>query len=150
MNQQGIAMKLFDTLQQLLGMQDKGSLHTVTEQDHQQALIKERADLCQALEADPVEQTVSRDNARDIIFLGWQIANVEERHAKDSRRLAYLKLFRTRNDKYVCQRMTLIDDEEKHYQAVTVDDMDGVRQFFGNDRLAQALYQVSGVATPAH
>lgn len=97
-----------------------------------------------------MEQTVSRDNARDIIFLGWQIANVEERHAKDNRRLAYLKLFRTRNDKYVCQRMTLIDDEEKHYQAVTVDDMDGVRQFFGNDRLAQALYQVSGVTTPLH
>lgn len=143
-------MKLFDTLQQLLGMQGKGSLHAVTEQDHQESLIKERPDLCQAEETAPMEQTVSRDNARDIIFLGWQIANVEERHAKDSRRLAYLKLFRTRNDKYVCQRMTLIDDEEKHYQAVTVDDMDGVRQFFGNDRLAQALYQVSGVTTPLH
>ena len=123
-------MKLFTTLQQLLGVQGKGSLHAVTEQDHQESLIKERPDLCQAQETAPMEQTVSRDNARDIIFLGWQIANVEERHAKDSRRLAYLKLFRTRNDKYVCQRMTLIDDEEKHYQAVTVDDMDGVRNNF--------------------
>ena len=134
-------MSLWDKAKQLLGQSPQhGTLNTVSEQDHANAIIKERADLCSSLTAEPEEQTVTRDNGRDIIFLGWQICNVEERHVKDNRRLAYLKLFQTRTNKYVCQRMTLIDVEEKSYQAVTVEDLDGVKRFFGEGSLALALY----------
>lgn len=98
-------MSLWDKAKQLLGQTPQhGTLNTVSEQDHANAIIKERADLCSSLTAEPEEQTVTRDNGRDIIFLGWQICNVEERHVKDNRRLAYLKLFQTRTNKYVCQR----------------------------------------------
>lgn len=36
--------------------------------------------------------------------------------------------------------MTVIDDEEKSYQAITVEDLDGVKRFFGEGSLALALY----------
>jgi len=76
-------MSLWDKAKQLLGQTPQhGTLNTVSEQDHANAIIKERADLCSSLTAEPEEQTVTRDNGRDIIFLGWQICNVEERHVK--------------------------------------------------------------------
>ena len=112
---------------------DPDPLHKVTEADHQSAVIKERPDLC--------------ENINDIAFNGWQICNVEERdpkhkdktHIGEDRRLGYLKLFKTKNDKFVCQRMWLVDDEEKHYKATTVDDIIGIKDFFGNDSLALAM-----------
>ena len=134
-------MSLWDKAKQLFGQSPQSStLHAVSAQDHLDAIIKERPDLCDPLTSDPNEKTVTRDNGRDIIFLGWQVCNVEERHDKDDRRLAYLKLFQTRANKYVCQRMTLIDNEEKSYQAVTVEDLEGVKRFFGEGSLALALY----------
>ena len=134
-------MGLWDKAKQLFGQgQPSGNLHHVTEQDHHNAIIKERRDLCSGVDDEPQEQTVRRDNARDICLVGWQICNVEERHNKDDRRLAYLKLFQTRTDKFVCQRMTLIDDEEKKYEAATVEDLEGIKRFFGEDSLALALY----------
>ncbi len=115
-------------------------LHRVTEEDHRNAVIKERIDLCKSIEKTPEHQTVQRDGGRDIVFNGWQICNVEERDPQhDSRRLGYLKLFKTKNDKFVCQRMTLIDDEEKHYYASTVEDIVDIRNFFGNDGLGVAM-----------
>jgi hypothetical protein len=134
-------MSLWDKAKQLFGQSPQsGTLHAVSDQEHLDAIIKERPDLCDQLTNEPQEQTVTRDNGRDIIFLGWQVCNVEERHIKDGRRLAYLKLFQTRANKYVCQRMTLIDNEEKSYQATTVEDLDGVKRFFGEGSLALALY----------
>ena len=115
-------------------------LGKVTEEDHRNALIKERPDLCKKLSDLPADEVVKRDGKIDITFKGWQICNVEERHNKDDRRLGYLKLFKTRNDKFVCQRMTLIDNEEKQYIAATVEDVPAIRNFFGEDSLAQALY----------
>ena len=134
-------MSLWDKARQLFGQSAPvRHLQPVSEQDHLNAIIKERADLCDDLDAAASPQTVRRDGVRDITFQGWQLCNVEERHAQDNRRLAYLKLFQTRNDKFVCQRMTLIDDEEKRYAAATVEDLDGIRGFFGEDSLALALY----------
>lgn len=117
-----------------------GGLGKVTEEERQAAIIKERPDLCKKLEDIPGDEVVKRDGKIDITFKGWQICNVEARHNKDDRRLGYLKLFKTRNDKFVCQRMTLIDNEEKHYIAATVEDFPAIRNFFGEDSLAQALY----------
>ena len=96
--------------------------------------------MCKKLSDLPADEVVKRDGKIDITFKGWQICNVEERHNKDDRRLGYLKLFKTRNDKFVCQRMTLIDNEEKQYIAATVEDFPAIRNFFGEDSLAQALY----------
>ena len=119
---------------------DNDPLHKVTEEDHRNAVIKERMDLCKSIEKQPEQQTVQRDGGRDIVFKGWQICNVEERDPRhDNRRLGYLKLFKTKNDKFVCQRMTLIDDEEKHYFASTVEDIVDIRNFFGNDGLGVAM-----------
>ena len=119
---------------------NSSGLGKVTEEDHRNALIKERPDLCKKLSDLPADEVVKRDGKIDITFKGWQICNVEERHNKDDRRLGYLKLFKTRNDKFVCQRMTLIDNEEKQYIAATVEDFPAIRNFFGEDSLAQALY----------
>ncbi|WP_294495769.1 hypothetical protein [uncultured Ruminobacter sp.] len=134
-------MGLFD---KILGKDGDSSssagLGKVTEEDHRNALIKERPDLCKKLSDLPADEVVKRDGKIDITFKGWQICNVEERHNKDDRRLGYLKLFKTRNDKFVCQRMTLIDNEEKQYIAATVEDFPAIRNFFGEDSLAQALY----------
>lgn len=134
-------MGLFD---KILGKDGDSSssagLGKVTEKDHRNALIKERPDLCKKLSDLPADEVVKRDGKIDITFKGWQICNVEERHNKDDRRLGYLKLFKTRNDKFVCQRMTLIDNEEKQYIAATVEDFPAIRNFFGEDSLAQALY----------
>ncbi|MBP3749240.1 MAG: hypothetical protein J6I35_06795 [Ruminobacter sp.] len=134
-------MGLFD---KILGKEGDSSssagLGKVTEEDHRNALIKERPDLCKKLSDLPADEVVKRDGKIDITFKGWQICNVEERHNKDDRRLGYLKLFKTRNDKFVCQRMTLIDNEEKQYIAATVEDFPAIRNFFGEDSLAQALY----------
>lgn len=134
-------MGLFD---KILGKEGDSSssagLGKVTEEDHRNALIKERPDLCKKLSDLPADEVVKRDGKIDITFKGWQICNVEERHNKDDRRLGYLKLFKTRNDKFVCQRMTLIDNEEKQYVAATVEDFPAIRNFFGEDSLAQALY----------
>jgi len=134
-------MGLFD---KILGKDGDSSssagLGKVTEEDHRNALIKERPDLCKKLSDLPADEVVKRDGKIDITFKGWQICNVEERHNKDDRRLGYLKLFKTRNDKFVCQRMTLIDNEEKQYVAATVEDFPAIRNFFGEDSLAQALY----------
>ena len=134
-------MGLFD---KILGKEGDSSssagLGKVTEEDHRNALIKERPDLCKKLSDLPADEVVKRDGKIDITFKGWQICNVEERHNKDDRRLGYLKLFKTRNDKFVCQRMTLIDNEEKRYIAATVEDFPAIRNFFGEDSLAQALY----------
>ena len=134
-------MGLFD---KILGKEGDSSssagLGKVTEEDHRNALIKERPDLCKKLSDLPADEVVKRDGKIDITFKGWQICNVEERHNKDDRRLGYLKLFKTRNDKFVCQRMTLIDTEEKQYIAATVEDFPAIRNFFGEDSLAQALY----------
>ncbi len=115
-------------------------LEKVTAEDHRNAIIKERPDLCKRISDIPADEVVKRDGKIDITFKGWQICNVEERHNKDNRRLGYLKLFMTRNDKFVCQRMQLIDNEEKRYTAATVEDYTGIRNFFGEDSLAQALY----------
>ena len=137
-------MELFDTLksavQRILGKKAENKLHRVTDEERKNAIIKERPDLCVSLNSEPTPQTVRRDDSRDITFIGWQVANVEERSPIDNRRICYLKLFHTRYDKFVCQRMTLIDDEEKSYQAVTVEDLDGVKRFFGEGSLALALY----------
>lgn len=119
---------------------NSSGLAKVTEEDHKNAIIKERPDLCKKLSDLPADEVVKRDGKIDITFKGWQICNVEERHNKDDRRLGYLKLFKTRNDKFVCQRMTLIDNEEKRYVAATVEDFPAIRNFFGEDSLAQALY----------
>ena len=35
--------------------------------------------------------------------------------------------------------MTLIDDEEKHYEALTVEDIVDIRNFYGTDTLGVAL-----------
>lgn len=122
------------------GNSNSDPLHRVTEEDHRHALIKERLDLCRSIDKTPEHSTVQRDEGRDIVFNGWQICNVEERDPQhDNRRLGYLKLFKTKNDKFVCQRMTLIDDEEKHYYASTVEDIIDIRNFFGNDGLGVAL-----------
>lgn len=134
-------MGLFD---RILGKEgdsaSSAGLGKVTEEDHRNALIKERPDLCKKLSDLPADEVVKRDGKIDITFKGWQICNVEERHNKDDRRLGYLKLFKTRNDKFVCQRMTRIDNEEKQYIAATVEDFPAIRNFFGEDSLAQALY----------
>lgn len=134
-------MGFFDKILGKEGASDSSSsLGKVTEEDHRNALIKERPDLCKKLSDLPADEVVKRDGKIDITFKGWQICNVEERHNKDDRRLGYLKLFKTRNDKFVCQRMTLIDNEEKQYIAATVEDFPAIRNFFGEDSLAQALY----------
>lgn len=137
-------MGLFDSI--FGGAEDSSNpsvaLGTVTEADHKNATIKERVDLCKQLSDIPVEEIVKRDGKLDITFKGWQICNVEERQNDNDRRLGYLKLFKTRNDKFVCQRMTLIDNEEKHYIAATVEDFPAIRNFFGEDDLAHALYEM--------
>ena len=134
-------MGFFDKILGKEGASDSSSgLGKVTEEDHRNALIKERPDLCKKLSDLPADEVVKRDGKIDITFKGWQICNVEERHNKDDRRLGYLKLFKTRNDKFVCQRMTLIDNEEKQYIAATVEDFPAIRNFLGEDSLAQALY----------
>lgn len=135
-------MGLFDKLTSMISNSDDRSsgLGKVTEEDHRTAIIKERPDLCKTITDIPCDEIVKRDGKMDITFKGWQICNVEERQSKTDRRLGYLKLFKTRNDKFVCQRMTLIDNEEKHYIAATVEDFPGIRNFFGEDQLAQALY----------
>ena len=137
-------MELFDTLksavQRLLGKQEENKLHRVTDEERKNAIIKERPDLCVSLNSEPTPQTVRRDDSRDITFIGWQVANVEERSPIDNRRICYLKLFHTRYGKYVCQRMTLIDDEEKRYDAHTVDTLEEARAFFGDDALTLALF----------
>src|SRR5574344_180807 len=115
-------------------------LGKVTEEDHKNAEIKERPDLCKNISDLPSDEIVKRDGKIDITFKGWQICNVEERQIKDNRRLGYLKLFMTRSDKFVCQRMELIDNEEKRYTAATVEDFPAIRNFFGEDSLAQSLY----------
>lgn len=122
-------------------IEDNGnSLHKVTEEDHKNAIIKERQDLCINIEEKPERIDVRKDGARDITFIGWQVCNVEERASgHEDRRLGYLKLFKTKNDKFVCQRMTLIDDEEKKYEASTVEDIIDIKNFFGNDTLGVAL-----------
>ncbi len=120
--------------------QTDAALGKVTEEDHKNAIIKERPDLCKRLSDLPTDEVIRRDGKVDITFTGWQICNVEERHNKDDRRLGYLKLFKTKKDKFVCQRMTLIDNEEKHYNAATVEDFPAIRNFFGEDSLAHALY----------
>ncbi len=115
-------------------------LHKVTEEDHRNALIKERMDLCSSIYSAPKNEKVQSDGRRDIVLTGWQICNVEERDTRhDNRRIGYLKLFKTKNDKFVCQRMTLIDDEEKHYYASTVEDIVDIKNFFGNDGLGVAM-----------
>ena len=90
-------MELFDTLksavQRLLGRKEQNKLHRVTDEERKNAIIKERPDLCVSLNSEPTPQTVRRDNSRDISFLGWQVANVEERSPIDNRRICYLKLF---------------------------------------------------------
>ena len=126
-------------IQQLTGLAPRDALHKVSPSDHKSAIIKERPDLCASLSSEASEQTVRRDGSRDIIFLGWQVANVEERTLSNDRRIAYLKLFQTRYDKFVCQRMMLIDDEEKVYTAQTVDTIEAARAFFGDDALTLAL-----------
>ncbi|MGN1394822.1 MAG: hypothetical protein ACI4V7_12460 [Succinivibrionaceae bacterium] len=131
---------MFKTSSEKTGDPDTNNLGTVTEEDHRTAIIKERPDLCKKITEIPSDEVVKRDGKIDITFKGWQICNVEERHNKDDRRLGYLKLFKTRNDKFICQRMTLIDNEEKHYTAATVEDFPAIRNFFGEDSLAQALY----------
>ena len=115
-------MGLFDKIIKGIStrVSDPDPLHKVTEADHQSAVIKERPDLCEDIKALPQKQNVRRDGARDIAFNGWQICNVEERDP-------------------VCQRMWLVDDEEKHYKATTVDDIIGIKDFFGNDSLALAM-----------
>lgn len=137
-------MELFDTLksavQRLLGRKEQNKLHRVTDEERKNAIIKERSDLCVSLNSEPTPQTVRRDDSRDISFLGWQVANVEERSPIDNRRICYLKLFHTRYDKFVCQRMTLIDDEEKSYAAHTADTLEEARAFFGDDALTLALF----------
>lgn len=115
-------------------------LGKVTAEDHKNAIIKERPDLCKNITDTPSDEIVKRDGKIDITFKGWQICNVEERQNKDNRRLGYLKLFMTRNDKFVCQRMEVIDNEEKHYSAATVEDFPAIKNFFGEDALSQALY----------
>ena len=142
-------MGLFDKIIKGIStrVSDPDPLHKVTEADHQSAVIKERPDLCEDIKALPQKQNVRRDGARDIAFNGWQICNVEERdpkhkdktHIGEDRRLGYLKLFKTKNDKFVCQRMWLVDDEEKHYKATPVDDIIGIKDFLGNDSLALAM-----------
>lgn len=124
-----------------VGGETNGSgLGRVTEEDHKNSIIKERPDLCKKISDIPAEEIVKRDGKIDIKFKGWQICNVEERQDKNDRRLGYLKLFKTHNDKFVCQRMELIDNEEKHYTAATVEDYPAIKNFFGEDALAQALY----------
>lgn len=138
-------------IQKLSGNTPQDSLHKVSSTDHKSALIKERPDLCSRLDSEATEQTVRRDGSRDIIFLGWQVANVEERAVSDNRRIAYLKLFKTRYDKFICQRMMQIDDEEKVYTAQTVDTLEAARAFFGDDALTLALlamYARQTAATP--
>ena len=68
-----------------------------------------------------------------------RISRLFRRSRMSAARLGYLKLFKTKNDKFVCQRMWLVDDEEKHYKATTVDDIIGIKDFFGNDSLALAM-----------
>ena len=115
-------------------------LHKVTEEDHRNAMIKERMDLCTSIYSAPKPENVRRDGGRDITLLGWQICTVEERDTRhDNRRIGYLNLYKTKNDKFVCQRMTLIDDEEKHYYASTVEDIIDIKNFFGNDGLGVAI-----------
>ncbi len=140
-------MGLFDKFKELVageggGVDANHILVKVTEEDHKTAIIKERPDLCKNLSDIPEDEVVKRDGKIDIQFKGWQICNVEERQNKDDRRLGYLKLFKTKNDKFVCQRMTMVDSEEKHYSAATVEDFPAIRNFFGEDRLALALYQM--------
>ena len=137
-------MGFFDKIKSAIGggaTEEKG-LIKVTEEDHKNAIIKERSDLCKKISDIPEDEIVKRDGKIDINFKGWQICNVEERQNKDDRRLGYLKLFKTKNDKFVCQRMTMIDSEEKHYYAATVEDFPAIRNFFGEDRLALALYDL--------
>ncbi len=139
-------MGLFDKIKGIVGGSSEdessaeSSLGRITERDHELSIIKEREDLCNQLYESENSEVVKRDGKLDITFKGWQICNVEERHNKDDRRLGYLKLFRTSKGKFVCQRMTLIDSEEKHYTAATVDDFVGIKNFFGEDKLATALY----------
>lgn len=137
-------MELFDTLksavQRLLGKQEENKLHKVSDEERKNAIIKERPDLCVSINSEPAPQTVRRDDSRDITFIGWQVANVEERSPINDRRICYLKLFHTRYGKFVCQRMTLIDDEEKRYAAHTVDTLEEARAFFGDDALTLALF----------
>lgn len=139
-------MGLFDKAKSIFSSSNESEesaeskLGKVTEKDHLNSIIKEREDLCRQLFESETSETVKRDGKLDITFKGWQICNVEERHNKDDRRLGYLKLFRTSKGKFVCQRMTLIDSEEKHYSAATVEDFVGIKNFFGEDKLAQALY----------
>lgn len=137
-------MGFFDKLTSIFekGVSSDDPLHKVTKEDHDKAIIKERPDLCISITETPQKTKVQKDGARDIIFSGWQICNVEERDsnpAHNDRRLGYLKLFKTKNDKFVCQRMTLIDDEEKHYEALTVEDIVDIRNFYGTDTLGVAL-----------
>ena len=101
---------------------DPDPLHKVTEADHQSAVIKERPDLCENIKDVPQKQNVRRDGARDIAFNGWQICNVEERDPKHK-------------DK------THIGEDRRlgHYKATTVDDIIGIKDFFGNDSLALAM-----------
>ena len=137
-------MGFFDKIKSAIGgsgAEEKG-LIKVTEEDHKNAIIKERSDLCKKISDIPEDEIVKRDGKMDINFKGWQICNVEERQNKDDRRLGYLKLFKTKNDKFVCQRMTMIDSEEKHYYAATVEDFPAIRNVFGEDRLAMALYDM--------
>lgn len=139
----GFFNKIFKTVSHSVGMEaGEDPLHRVSEEDHRTAIVKERDDLCINIRSAPEKTNVQRDAGRDITFMGWMICKVEEIAIKDNkedRRIGYLKLFKTKNDKFVCQRMTVIDDEEKHYSAATVEDIVDIKNFFGNDGLGVQL-----------
>ena len=68
-------MGFFDKIKSAIGgsgAEEKG-LIKVTEEDHKNAIIKERSDLCKKISDIPEDEIVKRDGKMDINFKGWQI-----------------------------------------------------------------------------
>jgi hypothetical protein len=100
------------------------------------------------------EHTIKRDNERDLVFTGEQIAsvsstpnNASSSYSGSTGRWTELRLYRTKGGKYVCQSIgrTQWEGEHDRHGAVVCETAEAVCEFFGSSWLAKELYENAGI-----
>jgi hypothetical protein len=95
------------------------------------------------------EFTITRDNERDLVFTGEQIAavssspnNASSSYSGSTGRWTELRLYRTQGGKYVCETVGRTQWEKEHdrHRAAVCDTVECVCEFFGSSWLAKELY----------
>ena len=86
-----------------------------------------------------------RDNAPRLAFMGSEIATVRSDWSHGYQH--ELALYRTRGNRYICQRVTRTQWQGDHdrFAVEVVDDGNGIMRYFGHGLLAKELYAEAGM-----